>query len=34
MDAADHVLRYLRDTWDETITYNAALAERMNCGDW
>ena len=21
MDAADHVLRYLQDTWDETITY-------------
>ena len=29
MDAADHVSRYLRDTWDETITYTR-ITRRKN----
>ena len=34
MDAADHVLRYLRDMWDDTITYTRGLRRMKELWEW
>jgi len=34
MEAAEHVLRYLRDTWDETITYTRGLRRINQLWSW
>ena len=34
MDTADHVLRYLRDTWDETITYIRCTRRKNELWGW
>ena len=34
MDAADHVLRYLRDMWDETITYTRGTRRKNELWGW
>jgi len=34
VDAAGHVLRYLRDTWDETITYTRGTRRKNELRGW
>ena len=34
MDAANHVLRYLQDTWNETITYTCGTRRKNELQEW